>query len=335
MHLIKKILITALIITMLTVSARAYAPSITNGQENIVKRARQLTEIKWTPRQDIYKWNYNGVFKTGTTYTGLPYGQPVYTKGYIGWNISLDGFLKAVSDKNSSFYKSYSWYNKIAPYYSIDCSAFVSYAWGMSTRFTTTTLPNYAQRVYSQKTDSIQVGDALNKAGVHTVLISAVDLSSAGKVQGVKIMEATPSLTRTLGFGTLGSNTMANFNSRYFSNGYVLYRNPNRYNVDYVHSCAVPIDGDSCKNCSGYAAVSKVTASINGGTVQKGTKLTLSTATQGAAIYYTTDGGKPSAKAALYKGPITIGRNMTVRAIAIKSGHADSPVSAFTFTVSG
>ena len=51
--------------------------SATTRQQNIVKRARQQLEIKWTPLQDITGWDSAYVFQKGITYTGLPYGQPI------------------------------------------------------------------------------------------------------------------------------------------------------------------------------------------------------------------------------------------------------------------
>ncbi|MBR5489742.1 MAG: hypothetical protein IKV79_00555, partial [Oscillospiraceae bacterium] len=86
------------------------------GQKNIVLRARQLIELQWTPLADRYQWGYQGTYTSGTTYIGAPYGQPVYT-GYIGFAIDLDGFVAATENNTSKFYTDYSYYNKVAPYY--------------------------------------------------------------------------------------------------------------------------------------------------------------------------------------------------------------------------
>lgn len=413
MRHIRQFIVLCAILTLFTLSARAYSPELSQGQENIVKRARQLSEIEWTPMQDIYQWNYAGTFKAGTTYTGVPYGQPVNTGGYIGWNVSLDSFLDFVSDNTSKLYSAYSWYNKIAPYYSTDCSGYVSYAWQTKVRLTTNSLPDYAEKVAWQSVDAIEVGDALNLVYSHVVLVSAVDLDADGRVAGVQIMEATPSITQTTGYGTLGPQSLEAFRSRYFDRGYVLYRNPNRDSVTYTHSCAVPIDGDYCSSCeeaapsasiqvtatgrrltlshensgaaiyyttdgstpttassrytgpldfsstttvkaiavtnrfssqrvlvcrvaieSASAPIGKLSSGLeNGSTVSRGSTLTLSTATDGAVICYTTDGSTPTASSSKYTGGITIDRDMTIKAIALKDGYAASSVSVFSFTV--
>lgn len=62
--------------------------------------------------------------------------------------------------------------------------------------------------------------------------------------------------------------------------------------------------------------------------------LTLSCATTGAAIYYTTDGSTPTAKSTLYTGSFTPETN-TAKCIAVLSGHLDSPVVTCTRTKYG
>ena len=85
------------------------------GMQNIVKRAYQMTDIQWTPQADVLGWNGDLTYRAGVTYTGLPYGQPVYA-AYVPWVTDLDGFAAAVKDPNSRMYTSYSTYNCRAPY---------------------------------------------------------------------------------------------------------------------------------------------------------------------------------------------------------------------------
>lgn len=75
------------------------------------------------------------------------------------------------------------------------------------------------------------------------------------------------------------------------------------------------------------------TANIKSGTtVDFGTSLTLSTATKDATIYYTTDGTTPDTTANVYTGPIKLNKTeMTIKAIAVKSGYKDSAVATFTY----
>lgn len=52
--------------------------------------------------------------------------------------------------------------------------------------------------------------------------------------------------------------------------------------------------------------------------------VSLSDATPGAAIYYTTDGSGPSLSSPQYAGPITITASMTINALAVASGYSNS-----------
>ncbi|MEE0984708.1 MAG: chitobiase/beta-hexosaminidase C-terminal domain-containing protein, partial [Bacteroidaceae bacterium] len=74
--------------------------------------------------------------------------------------------------------------------------------------------------------------------------------------------------------------------------------------------------------------------SISGGEVEEGTQVTISCATSGATVYYTTDGSAPSTSSAKYTGAITISKAMTIKAIAVKDGYyTNSQVASATFTI--
>lgn len=79
--------------------------------------------------------------------------------------------------------------------------------------------------------------------------------------------------------------------------------------------------------------VSDVTANPNGGEVEKGTAVTLSTATEGATIYYTLDGSNPTAQSIRYNEPIILNENSVIKAIAVKEGLEDSRIATFSFTI--
>lgn len=229
-----------------------YRKELTIGQQNIVKRAYQMTDIQWTPLQDIAGWNSELTYRAGTTYTGLPYGQPVYAS-YVPWSTGLVDFLAKVNDSNSKMYTSYSSYNARAPYYSTDCSAFVSWAWGLSSRQTTSTIKNFATQISTSSFANAQVGDCLCLAGSHVVLITDITYDANGNINSIEISESTVSSVNycchKVRYGVGGKYTLSNLTSKYFGNGYILYRSKTRDNVTYTHSCAVPLEGDSCEAC--------------------------------------------------------------------------------------
>ena len=75
-------------------------------------------------------------------------------------------------------------------------------------------------------------------------------------------------------------------------------------------------------------------ASVIPGTVTYGTQVELSCATAGAAIYYTTDGSEPTTDSSVYSGVLTLTKDTTIRAIAVKAGMLNSDEGVFAYTVS-
>lgn len=77
-----------------------------------------------------------------------------------------------------------------------------------------------------------------------------------------------------------------------------------------------------------------ITASPSGGTVSKGTKVTLSTNPSGSNIYYTLDGSTPNSYSKSYSSSgITIDKDCTLKAIAMKSGYTTSNILTAKYTV--
>ena len=186
-------LIIALILMIGSAAAApATASAATVSQKNIVSRADWLYDTTWTAQKDVTGWRYT--FSKGGTYH-IPYSQPVYTNGYIGYGISVDGFLSAADDINSKLYTDSSTYNRTSTYYGMDCSSFVSLCWGVN-RQTTYSLPGISTKIgtLSSYIDSAQTGDALNyrdENEQHVILITGLTYTD-GKVSGIEITEQTP-----------------------------------------------------------------------------------------------------------------------------------------------
>lgn len=69
------------------------------------------------------------------------------------------------------------------------------------------------------------------------------------------------------------------------------------------------------------------------GPVEAGTTVTITCATEDAAIYYTLDGSTPTVSATEYTAPIAIDEAVTIKAIAVKEGMLNSTVATAEYTI--
>jgi hypothetical protein len=77
------------------------------------------------------------------------------------------------------------------------------------------------------------------------------------------------------------------------------------------------------------------TFSVAAGSYGPAQSVTLNSTTPGATIYYTTNGSSPTTSSTQYTGPITVSSSQTIKAYAVLSNWADSPVASATYTING
>ncbi len=82
-----------------------------------------------------------------------------------------------------------------------------------------------------------------------------------------------------------------------------------------------------------WGKVAKPAFSVASGELTKGTEIEITSATEGAAIYYTTDGTTPTASSTKYSAKIVINTATTIKAFAVKSEMKDSDVAEAAYTV--
>lgn len=73
--------------------------------------------------------------------------------------------------------------------------------------------------------------------------------------------------------------------------------------------------------------------SIVSGTYTSAQTVTITSATEGAIIRYTTDGTTPNEKSAVYSEPIKVAANTTIKAYASKQYHTDSEISSASYII--
>ena len=79
--------------------------------------------------------------------------------------------------------------------------------------------------------------------------------------------------------------------------------------------------------------VAAPTFSPNGGTFDKAQSVSITSATAGAKIYYTTDGSAPTERSTAYTKAINVDKSMTIKAIAVKDGMTNSDVAEAVFVI--
>ena len=79
--------------------------------------------------------------------------------------------------------------------------------------------------------------------------------------------------------------------------------------------------------------VATPTFSPAAGTYTSAQSVTISSATEGATIYYTTDGTEPTTNSTQYNGAISVSSSTTIKAIATAAGYDNSSVATATYTI--
>lgn len=189
------------------------------GVVNFIKRARQFTDITWTPAVDLPRLMmvsvsnpdsainpyYEGVFKSGTKYKGIPYGRCLnykpeygYSNTYVGFTVPFETFVTSITNPNSMLCTEYDFSlsrHESLPYACV-CSVIASYALDVSFHDTAhikdieglnkiTTISN------STDLKILKLGDVLCEPTYHTALITDIGHKENGDVDFVEISEAT------------------------------------------------------------------------------------------------------------------------------------------------
>ncbi len=219
-----------------------YREPLSDGVKNTLRNALYMYDTFWTPLSDISAWGTSEVtnrkFTAGHTYRGIPYGQPVHEGRYVGTTTPLSDFISAVNDPESRLYTmrgENTWYYTdhggpiwYSPYYSNDCSGFVSAALGIK-RHTTRDIGADTElfQVIGTDISLARPGDLLNTAsGGHVIMVYDVLYDrKGGAVQSVVTIEQTPDIIIIRTFGKDGINgSLADLQGKIYGNKYSIVR---------------------------------------------------------------------------------------------------------------
>jgi Big-like domain-containing protein/chitobiase/beta-hexosaminidase-like protein len=220
---------------------------------------------------------------------------------------------------------------------------------GGTASFTTTALPvgtesvtaSYAGDSNFAGSISTAVSQAVGKATSFTTLTSSPNPSTSQQsvtltatVSGQFGGTATGTVTFSNGATTLGTASLSENSASL----------PTTALPEGTDSITAVYGGNSNFGASTSNTVSQVvtaapaaatpTFGVAAGTYTAAQTVSISDATTGAIIYYTTDGKTtPTTGSTLYTGAITVSATETIQAIAVASGYSNSAIASATYTI--
>ena len=114
----------------------------------------------------------------------------------------------------------------------------------------------------------------------------------------------------------------------------IAYTNPGNGVEDLAQNDMANFSGKAVTNNSTQGqTVSTPVITLPGGTYTSVQSTTITCATPGAAIHYTTDGSAPTGASPLYSGAVGIPSTITIRAIGTLSGWNNSAIATSVYTL--
>jgi hypothetical protein len=158
--------------------------------------------------------------------------------------------------------------------------------------------------------------------GTETTIIVSCPVAAAGDTVKLSVTGTTYTCTDiTTGATASGTNSA-------YSTGNPGILIDQQYSSSYA---LAQFQADCVPTCGGTAATP--TFSPAAGTYSSAQTVTISDATSGATIYYTTNGTTPTTSSTVYSNPISVAASETVEALAAKSGYTNSAVGSAAYTI--
>lgn len=250
------------------------------GEVNMVRRARQFTDIEWTPAVNIKRRNvveydqplnwsqgWQDTFLAGVKYKGIPYSHGYYSGadrnyGMVGYQVTIDAFATSVQFADSYFCATdhYNTSSTVYTNYGASCDTLVCYAMGLSTWYGSDTgfqtlLNNgvistlFSSDDIADHISDLRLGDILWKKAVHVAVITDVVIAENGDAF-IEVAEATtrggtsPSVNGLLKGGVCRRElwSVPLFLTRF--SGYTVYRYTSAASVTYTQSPFVTLEGE-------------------------------------------------------------------------------------------
>lgn len=231
------------------------------GIENAVKRAKQMTQFRWTPVKDMPAVEtFTGMDRVREYHPkrlipwfpqqGMVYSSVLKTQKFVGFNVSFETFVSALSDPDSVLYKydvngqgrknANSWYGVV-------CSCFVSYVLDMKERWICRTWPGVKNVSFlgQPEVNDLQLLDIVLNTKRHIAIITDILRDENGNVQWIEVSESTLPVCRATYF------TPEEFRGAWYGREFDIYRKSDLEGIRYFPSPFVKIAADPERGIEG------------------------------------------------------------------------------------
>lgn len=108
----------------------------------------------------------------------------------------------------------------------------------------------------------------------------------------------------------------------------------NNYSGTLTATCgSVSVNVALSGSVTSMPVVATPTFSLDGGSFLSAQTVSISCTTEGATIYYTTNGTDPTTSSTVYSSPLNITTTTTLKAMAAKAGHQNSAIDSVTYSI--
>lgn len=223
------------------------------GVENALKRAQQMLKIRYMPVKPFPAcekiMDAQGKKSFVSTYSpayfpaeGMVYSSARRGEKYLGYNISLETFVTALSNPNSVVYTRpiEGTGQNVHCWYGIVCSCFASYVHELHYRTSCAYWPSLEgiTEVDTTKLENLRLGDLVLDVTRHIAVITDIERDVEGVVYYISVSESVMPFCRTTRF------TPEEFRGYWLGGGYRVYRNANIDSITYTPNPFVPLAGD-------------------------------------------------------------------------------------------
>lgn len=223
------------------------------GVENVLRRADRFAQLSYSPILPlpivvgIRHPDQTSAFVETFAAPHLPQKGILYSsvrrrETYIGYNISPETFLSALTNPDSVVYNDpiTGTGQNVHNNYGIVCSCFVSYAVDLPYRTKCSRWPSIPglHEVDSSVPENLQLADVVLNAKSHIALITGIERDAQGKVHYITVSESTIPYIRVTRF------TPEQFRDYWLHNNYIVYRYDGVHKATYTPDPFAPGMGD-------------------------------------------------------------------------------------------